>query len=216
MLENQIENLRIEKNLRTRGYQKIAGVDEAGCGPLAGPVVAAAVILPSDFYHSEIKDSKKMTARKRKLLYKEIIDTAETFAVGIVNQQQIDQMNIRQATLLAMRNVARQVPAASTVLDAVAGLVLASHPESESAPPLVKQFVRFGASPRAGQAIIIGAKVHALMNGRFNVALSDVEAVAVHAMRHRLILNFEGEAEGIRPSDIVAEMLQSLRQKEAV
>ena len=123
---------------------------------------------------------------------------------------------VDQETLLAMRDVARQVPAASTVLDAVAGLVLASHPDSAGAPSLVRQFVRFGASPRAGQAIIIGAKVHALMRGRFNVALSDVETVAVHAMRHRLILNFEGEAEGIRPTDIVNEMLQSLRQKEAV
>jgi MoxR-like ATPase len=123
---------------------------------------------------------------------------------------------VDRETLLAMRDVARQVPAASTVLDAVAGLVLSSHPDSDAAPPPVKQFVRFGASPRAGQAIIIGAKVHALMNGRFNVALSDVEAVAVHAMRHRLILNFEGEAEGIRPDNIVTEILQTLRRREAV
>ena len=122
------------------------------------------------------------------------------------------EKRIDQETLLAMRAVARQVPAAGPVLDGVAGLVLASHPGSEQAPPLVKQFVRFGASPRAGQAMIIGAKVHALMNGRFNVALSDVEAVAVHALRHRLILNFEGEAEGVSPDAIVAEMLQLFRE----
>jgi MoxR-like ATPase len=115
-----------------------------------------------------------------------------------------------------MRDVARQVPAASTILDAVAGLILASHPTTEHAPPLVKQFVRFGASPRAGQAIIIGAKVHALMQGRFNVAMSDVEAVAVHAMRHRLILNFEGEAEGIQAEAIVAQMLERVQQQIAV
>jgi len=122
---------------------------------------------------------------------------------------------IDQDTLLAMRNIARQVPVASPVLDGVAGLILASHPTSDHAPPLVKQFVRFGASPRAGQAIVIGAKVSALMNGRFNVAYRDIETVAVNALRHRLILNFEGEAEGIQPDDIVVEMLAGLKQKAA-
>lgn len=122
---------------------------------------------------------------------------------------------IDRTTLLAMRDVARQVPAASNVLDAVAGLILASHPTSEHAPSMVRQYVRFGASPRAGQAIIIGAKVYALMNGRFNVAYSDVAAIAPHALRHRLILNFEGEAEGVQPDDLVAEMLHGLRQGQA-
>ncbi|MEM7343624.1 MAG: MoxR family ATPase [Chloroflexota bacterium] len=119
---------------------------------------------------------------------------------------------IDQKTLLAMRDVARQVPVASNVLDGVAGLVLASHPTTEQAPPLVKQFVRFGASPRAGQAIIIGAKVNALMNGRFNVAFSDIEAISPNALRHRLILNFEGEAEGIAADDVVSEMVAGLRE----
>jgi MoxR-like ATPase len=121
---------------------------------------------------------------------------------------------IDQAALLAMRNIARQVPVASNVMDFVAALVLASHPETEQAPPLVKRYVRFGASPRAGQAMIIGAKVNALINGRFNVSFGDIEAVAVHAIRHRLILNFEGEAEGIRPDAIVTEMVQTLREKQ--
>lgn len=115
-------------------------------------------------------------------------------------------------TVMAMRQLARQVPAASPVMDAVAGLILASHPENETAPDSVRRFVRFGASPRAGQAIIIGAKVLALMNGRFNVAFSDVAAIAPHAMRHRLILNFEGEAEGIQPDTIVADLLETIRQ----
>ena len=115
---------------------------------------------------------------------------------------------IDKETLLAMRSVARQVPVAAPVLDAVSALVLASHPSAKNAPPMVKQYARYGASPRAGQAIIIGAKVNALMNGRFNAAYSDIEALAPHALRHRLILNFEGEAEGVKPDDIVAEMLK--------
>lgn len=123
---------------------------------------------------------------------------------------------VGRETLLAMRDVARQTPVASHVLDAVAGLILASHPTSAHAPSAVKRYVRFGASPRAGQAIIIGAKVQALINGRFNVAFSDVEAMAPHALRHRLILNFEGEAEGIQPADLVAEMVSGLRQGQVV
>ncbi len=119
---------------------------------------------------------------------------------------------VDQATVLAMRQLARQVPVASPVMDAVSALVLASHPDNDRAPDAVRQYVRFGASPRAGQAIIIGTKVLALMRGRFNVSFGDVTAIAPHAMRHRLILNFEGEAEGIRPDDIIAELLQSLRQ----
>ena len=117
---------------------------------------------------------------------------------------------IDKKTLLAMRRAARQVPVAGPVLDAVSALVLASHPSAENAPPMVKQYVRYGAGPRAGQAIIIGAKVNALMNGRFNVAYSDIKALAPHALRHRLILNFEGEAEGLKPDDIVAEMLEKI------
>ncbi len=89
-------------------------------------------------------------------------------------------------------------------------------PDAEHAPPTVKKYVRFGASPRAGQAIIIGAKVQALMNGRFNVAFSDIEAVSLHALRHRLILNFEGEAEGIQVSAIVTDILQLMREAQAV
>lgn len=113
-------------------------------------------------------------------------------------------------TVLQMREVARQVPIASPVLDAVASLILASHPTHAQAPSLVQQYVRFGASPRAGQAIIIGAKVRALIQGRFNVSFEDIKAVAANALRHRLILGFAGEAEGIQPDQIVAQMIQTL------
>ena len=119
---------------------------------------------------------------------------------------------IEKDTLLSMRQLARQVPVASPVMDAVSALVLASHPDNPAAPESVRRFVRFGASPRAGQAIIIGAKVLALMNGRFNMAFADIAAIAPHAMRHRLILNFEGEAEGIQPDALIADLLQSVAQ----
>ncbi len=116
------------------------------------------------------------------------------------------------AQVLEMRLIARQVPIAAHVSDYVARLVVATHPENEAAPPLVRQFVRYGASPRGGQALILGAKVTALMAGRYNVAFEDVQAIALAALRHRLILNFEGLAEGISSDDILAELLENVRE----
>lgn len=96
-------NLEIEQILWKNGLKSIAGVDEAGCGPLAGPVVAAAVIFPSDYFHPGVKDSKKLSAVRREGLYAEIIDHAICFGVGIVHHGEIDRLNIRQATFKAMR-----------------------------------------------------------------------------------------------------------------
>jgi len=96
-------NLEIENILWNNGKIHIAGVDEAGCGPLAGPVVAAVVIFPKDYYDPDIKDSKKLSALKREALYEEIIQHALAYAVGIVHHDEIDHINIRQATFKAMR-----------------------------------------------------------------------------------------------------------------
>jgi MoxR-like ATPase len=75
---------------------------------------------------------------------------------------------------------------------------------------LVKQYVRYGSSPRGGQAIMLGAKIVALLAGRYNVAFEDIEVVAPWALRHRLILNFEGLAEGVSADRIVAELLEKV------
>ncbi|KAA3645640.1 MAG: MoxR family ATPase [Chloroflexi bacterium] len=112
--------------------------------------------------------------------------------------------------IVAMRQLSRQVPIASHVSEYVAQLVVATHPNSETASPLVNQYVRYGASPRGGQAMILGAKVTALLDGRFNVAFEDVHAVAVAALRHRMILNFEGLAEGIDSDDIIKELVEKV------
>jgi ribonuclease HII len=96
-------NLEFEKIIWSNGFQKIAGVDEAGCGPLAGPVVAAAVIFPQDFYHPGIKDSKKLSFRKREELFPLIKKAAISLGIGIVSHSEIDRLNIRQATFKAMR-----------------------------------------------------------------------------------------------------------------
>lgn len=91
-----------EKLAYDEGYRSIAGVDEAGRGPLAGPVVAAAVIFPPEYQNSEINDSKKLTARKRDELYKVISDNAIAVGVGVAEADVIDRINILRASLQAM------------------------------------------------------------------------------------------------------------------
>jgi MoxR-like ATPase len=110
--------------------------------------------------------------------------------------------------IIAMGNLALQVPIASHVNEYVARLIIATHPESPQATDRVRRYVRYGSSPRGGQAIILGAKVNALLEGRYNVAFDDVYAIAPSALRHRLLLNFEGQAEGITTDDIIADLLE--------
>lgn len=113
-------------------------------------------------------------------------------------------------TLLQMRAVAQEVPVAQAVRDFALRLVLATHPEVESSPETVRRFVRFGASPRAAQAIISTARVRALMAGRYNVAYEDIEALAPACLRHRIALSFEGMAEGETTEGVIANLLKTL------
>jgi MoxR-like ATPase len=96
-----------------------------------------------------------------------------------------------------MIRLAREVPVASHVHEYAVSLVLATHPEREDAPPPVKKYVRYGASPRGLQSLVIAGQVRALLEGRYNLSADDLQAVAYPAMRHRLILNFEAQAEGL-------------------
>ncbi len=120
------------------------------------------------------------------------------------------------ATLLDMQQVVRQVPVASHVKDYAVRLILATHPKTDTAVAIANQYLRFGSSPRGAQCIILGAKVRALTQGRFNVSFEDIETVATPALRHRLILNFEAEAEGITTDHIIAQVLQEVPKDAAV
>jgi MoxR-like ATPase len=111
------------------------------------------------------------------------------------------------ADVLAMQRMARDVPIASHVMAYAIRILRGTHPETERVPDIVKAYVRYGGSPRGAQAIVLGAKIHALLDGRFNVAYSDVQAVAAPALRHRVILNFEGEAEGISTDSVVRAII---------
>jgi MoxR-like ATPase len=109
--------------------------------------------------------------------------------------------------ILEMRHVARSVPIARPVQAYAIRLTLGSHPESPYATPLVKRYVRYGASPRAAQALVLAGKIQALIRGQAFVSVEDIRAVALPALRHRVLLNFEGEAEQVNPDTIVGELI---------
>lgn len=97
-----MEMLEFEKKLYKKGYTLIGGIDEVGRGPLIGPVVAACVILPKNFYHENIKDSKKLSEKKREELYSIIMENAIDVGIGIIDSKRIDEINIYEATKEAM------------------------------------------------------------------------------------------------------------------
>src|ERR687895_1897594 len=111
------------------------------------------------------------------------------------------------AEVMAMQALARDVPIASHVMAYAIRILRGTHPETDRIPEIVRTYVRYGASPRGAQAIVLGAKISALLDGRFNVSYADVQAVAAPALRHRVILNFEGEAEGISTDSIVRAII---------
>jgi MoxR-like ATPase len=113
----------------------------------------------------------------------------------------------------AMRHLVRDVPAASNVIDYALRLVRASRPAGDAGdrvPPPVRQWVKWGAGPRAGQALVLGAKARALLDGRSVAAPDDVRAVALPVLRHRILVNFQAEADGIDADEIVARLLEAI------
>jgi MoxR-like ATPase len=111
--------------------------------------------------------------------------------------------------VLAFRELIREVPIADHVRALASSIVMATHPLWEHAPDQARRFIRYGASPRGAQALVLGAKVRALTEGRFNVSVEDLRALAAPALRHRIILNFEGEAEGVDSDALIAQIVQS-------
>jgi MoxR-like ATPase len=118
--------------------------------------------------------------------------------------------------ILALAELVRQIPIAAEVRRYGIAIVMATHPENELAAPMTKQFVRYGSSPRGAQAIILGAKLRAILDHRYHVAREDLRAVAPMALRHRLILNFEGQAEGVQTDQVVENVLETVGEPVAV
>ena len=117
---------------------------------------------------------------------------------------------MEKARVLELRDLIRKVPLARAVQDYAVRVLQATHPETAEATPTSKKYLRYGASPRGLQAIILAAKIRALLEGRYAVSIDDIRHVAAPAMRHRLILNFEGEAEGITPDAIIRAVLDAV------
>jgi MoxR-like ATPase len=112
--------------------------------------------------------------------------------------------------LSAMVDLTRQVPAASHVVQHAVDLVVASHPDQAEAPAAVRQYVRFGASPRGAQALVLAAKATALLDGRPNASTLDVRSMAAAALRHRLVLGYEAAADGVAADEVVDEILKAV------
>ncbi len=109
--------------------------------------------------------------------------------------------------ILELRDLVRQVPVAQQVQDYAIRVLEATHLDTAESLPVTKKYLRFGASPRGAQSMLLGAKIKALLDGRFSASCEDIRAVAPACLRHRLILNFEGEAEGVGTDDIIGELL---------
>jgi len=123
---------------------------------------------------------------------------------------------IGREEILELRETVRDVPVAPHVNDYAVRLILATHPDSEFSTDEVNRYIRCGASPRGAQVLVLGGKIRALLMGRFNVSFEDIARMALPALRHRLILNFEAEAEGITTDALIESVLESVSKSEGV
>ncbi len=117
------------------------------------------------------------------------------------------------AEVVEMQDFVRRIPIGEHVSDYAARIVLGTNPESEEACDIAKKYLRYGSSPRGAQALALAAKAYALINGRVQVGISDVKAAVMPALRHRLILNFEGEAEGVSPDRIIKCVVDEIPER---
>lgn len=117
-------------------------------------------------------------------------------------------------TLLKLQRIVREVPIARPVQEFALKLIVATHPGSEYAPPEVNKYVRYGSSPRGAQTLILASKVYGLLDGRYNVAREDVERTLKPALRHRVLLNFEAEADGINADQLLEILLNHVKRTE--
>jgi MoxR-like ATPase len=125
------------------------------------------------------------------------------------------QAVLNREDILQMQQLVRQVPVARHVQDYAVRVLQATHPDGPDAPDLTKRFVRYGGSPRGAQAILLASKIRALFDGRFAASVDDVRAVCHPALRHRVLLNFEGEAEGIKTDQVIDAILKAIPEGKA-
>jgi len=117
--------------------------------------------------------------------------------------------------ILSVQQIIRRVPVSDHVIDYAVRLVRATRPPAPDAPQFIKQYISWGAGPRAAQALVLGAKARAILAGRYNVASSDIRALAHAVLRHRIFTNFNADAEGITPDRIVDRLLETVKEPSA-
>jgi MoxR-like ATPase len=125
------------------------------------------------------------------------------------------QAVLNREDILQMQQLVRQVPVARHVQDYAIRVLQATHPDGPDAPDIVRRFVRYGSSPRGAQAVLLAAKIRALFDGRFAASVDDVRAVVHPALRHRVLLNFEGEAEGTKTDQVIDAVLKAVPEGKA-
>lgn len=123
------------------------------------------------------------------------------------------QKVIEAAAILEMRKVIREVPIAKPVKEYALRVVMGTHPEIDGAPESTKKYIRFGASPRAAQAIITASRARALMEGRYNVSFEDIKYVAYPSLRHRFFLNFDAVADSVTTDGLITELLEVISKE---
>ncbi|MEO6236924.1 MAG: MoxR family ATPase, partial [Vicinamibacterales bacterium] len=141
------------------------------------------------------------TADEERRILSMTTGTADPKVSAVANGEEIERLH----------TLVRDVPAAANTIDYAARLVRATRPTGEEAPEFVRKWVRWGAGPRAGQALLLGAKARALLEGRSVVDFADIAAVALPVLRHRVLVNFQAEADGIDADEIVRQLLAYVR-----
>ncbi len=142
---------------------------------------------------------------------------SEDDEVDVVNQTTSVQdfsfdRTVTGPDILAFQRLVRRVPAAESVTRYAVKLVAASRPVNEHAPDFIRRWVNWGASLRASQFLVLGGKARAVMSGRYNVAIEDIQALAYPILRHRILLNFHAESERVRPDDVIRRLIESVPQ----
>ena len=112
----------------------------------------------------------------------------------------------------SLKELVREVPIATHVREFASLIILTTHPQWEHAPEITRRYVRYGSSPRGAQALVLGGKVRALLSGRFNVSTDDIKAMVLPSLRHRVIFNFEGEAEGVNVDQLLQEVVTAAEE----
>jgi MoxR-like ATPase len=116
-------------------------------------------------------------------------------------------------TIVRFQQLVREVIVAPHVQDYGIRLTMATHPEGEFAPDVTNRYIRWGSSPRGAQTLVLAAKVRALLEGRYNVSFEDLRRVYLPAMRHRVLLNFEAQAEGVESDTVLLQVLEHVPEK---